>query len=524
MKKVKLIVNVKELFEACNAIIAPDSKVVLEHKGYLETINILKNIFSSGGLKIESVKYPWFSLFKFNLFSTESKRYTDREKEAILDIIKNNIYEYYTYNVYKSIGYLHEALKCKDETAIKSQFIDLINDIIRQTPLIYNPEQGVHMQFDRDKALEDVLLPDRDIDLSTREYILEIDDTKFLNLESLRDSVIESRDRKMFHYITKNSIEDSMRKLDMDIFKKYSFKKKYYTLDELYTKKYENTNELLIDYGLKLIHEKYHKIAELIELVREIKIISNNPQDIVEEIYKVFTAEELLLAISIKNNLKKISHEKYIHDYIIDTIEYVANKTDFLKETEGGPNILRLKAGLSNFYRKYVARGIDLKEILKKEKTKIYNEIKEKQEILREKKIEYDQAVEKNNEESVTKLSCSINNLENDLYLLRHDKHRAFLKLLNFNIKLYELDKLKPIQEEHILKGIKRFAKARKIEVDRLKVPKESEVVLEESEELKERKIIQMQKTVILIVFLISLIISIVFISFSRNVAKLSNI
>ncbi|KAI5193338.1 hypothetical protein NEMIN01_2486 [Nematocida minor] len=520
MKKVKLIVNLKKLFEACNAIIAPDSKVVLEHEGYLEELSILKNIFSGGGLKIES------------------EHCTDKEKEAILDIIKNNIYKYYTYNGYSSIGCLYEALKSKDEGLIKHQFIDLINDIIRQNPLIYNPEQGVHMQFDRDKALEDVLLPDRDIDLSTREYTLEIDDSKFLNLESLRDSVVESRDRKMLDYITKNSIEDSMHKLNMDIFKKYSFKKEYYTLDELYTKKYENTNELLIDYGLKLIHEKHYKIAELIELIKEIKIISNNPQDIVEVIYELFTEDELLLAISIKDNLKEISHEKYIHNYIINTIEYVANKTDFLKETEGGPNILRLKAGLDNFYRDHVARDEDLKKLADEENTRLYNKINEKGKILREKKIEYDQAVRKNDKESITKLSCSINNLENDIYLLRYDKRRAFLKLLNVNIKLYELDELKPIQEEHILKGIKKFGKARKIEVDGLEAPqvlevsKEEEIkeapqileVSKESEELKERKIIQMQKTVILMVFLISLIISIVFISSSRNVAKLSNI
>ncbi|KAI5193004.1 hypothetical protein NEMIN01_2348, partial [Nematocida minor] len=192
-----------------------------------------------------------------------------------------------------------------------------------------------------------------------------------------------------------------------------------------------------------------------------------------------------------------------------------------------------------------VARGNDLKEIANEEFSKLAKEINEKEKILREKKIEYDQAVEKNDKESITKLSCSINNLENDLYLLRYNSRRAISKSRAIHAKSFNpLDELKPIQEEHILKGIQKFAKARKIKVDGLEslpvlevskeeeikeapqileVSKESEVVLEESEELKEREIIQMQKTVILMVFLISLIISIVFISFSRNAAKLAN-
>ncbi|KAI5193284.1 hypothetical protein NEMIN01_2446, partial [Nematocida minor] len=329
-REAKIKVNVEGIVEKCKSINSRYSEDFLNANcrkpSYLV---ILKDIFGGDSLKIES-------------------DHSKEEKERILDIIINDMSQFLIDNEYQDLSMyvIGQALKSKNDKSIESKSIELINKFMKPNPFIYRPEHGIHRKVAINESFEP-LYPDEDSPyLSTgTSYTLEIDDTKLQNALQLSE---ENLRKKYFVYA--NSLLYLLKPTNN--LKKYSSIKKIYTLDGLYDLKEKNVT--FLDYGLRLICDKYYTFKRLIERIRKMEADSCKPENIEKEIKKAFIQEDLDIIISIIDNLEEIKYEKNIYDRMVRALDYMANNTTLLKETEGGPNILRIKADLSNFDEDYI--------------------------------------------------------------------------------------------------------------------------------------------------------------------------
>ncbi|KAI5193331.1 hypothetical protein NEMIN01_2479, partial [Nematocida minor] len=358
----------------------------------------------------------------------------------------------------------------------------IINTVIGLNIFIYNPEHGIYKQFDKNEAPENVLREDQSIDLSPRTCTIKIDDAKFSNIENLRWFTLGNLGRELLFY---RSI--LYRIDDMDIFKKYATDKTYYTLDELYTKRYEGTDIPLIDYGLNLIFEQCYSV--LIEKAKEAKASSDNSahNKIEKEIKKIFTKQEdLNIAVSIYDNIGPIMKEKDIHSCMIKVLEYILNLENFLEE-KNGTKILKINGDLSNFCEDYIVKT-ELEKIVDDEKRSIRRKKKENSESSRIKNKElsakeaeleewkktadpnsqdYEQ-IEKEKMEGIERVRHDINCLANDRELLKWKEKRETFQAGNISVvkgSFKRLLEVSPDQKSYLLMKIKELVEARGVKV-----------------------------------------------------------
>ncbi|KAI5193011.1 hypothetical protein NEMIN01_2355 [Nematocida minor] len=355
MKEVKLKIKLEEIRKACELAI---QRATIKGASGKDNVDILKRIFDRN-IEIEG---PC----------------TDKEREGIENTIKNNACLYFTYNTYgtRIMDYVSSALESKDELSIRYWYISLFNEIIKPNLLIYSPEHGIHIQVDKSRALDNIGIASSNPDLSTREYTLQLDDAKLLSLESTLHVTDKSLERESLLYIA-----ESIASMKLDVLKKYSSEKAQYSVNRLYTKKYENTSVPLVDYGLNLIHEKYHEVKELVEEIKGLEY-DDGILLVDTKLEKIFTKEEdVELVLSVISNIERIKNEKTTQKGIIDTVEYMANNTELLKERENEPNTLKINTDLSNFKEDYIVKT-GLKNIVFEKKDKISKEIEGKKENL----------------------------------------------------------------------------------------------------------------------------------------------
>ncbi|KAI5189826.1 hypothetical protein NEMIN01_0689 [Nematocida minor] len=468
MKQVELRINTDGIVKAFEAV-----KRKYNITGGMPNINtmkylsVLKDIFSEN-LELESV-------------------HSDEEKKDILDIVTNSIYLYFIdincgmFNLYN----LHFAPYRSDINAVKSSCINIANDVINPNPFIYSSTHGI--------CRTDSALGNASEDTSPRTCTLEIDDAAFSGLKGLLRFTSESLDR----HLSISYIFSLLASEGMDIIKDFSPVERYYTLRQLYTIREKESGAPLVDYGLKVLHRKYHKIADLIEKIKERENSANNELDITGEITEIFAPGELEVVISISENLAMIDGEKRTHSQILSALEYMAKNTAILKERDNGPNTLKIKPDLSNFYRNYVADG-SIERIAHERKNNLSAEIKRKKEALEKEKISYDLAKEQKSEEERESMRSSIRKLEEDVYFLEFDERKEDVRLRNmkelFRSLLYYLPEIAPFQREYMLKKIKEFAKALNVEVELAdgvnKMVKEVEIV----KAPEEHQVLQMNK------------------------------
>ncbi|KAI5193015.1 hypothetical protein NEMIN01_2359, partial [Nematocida minor] len=448
MKKVKLKINIDKAAEACESA---DIRDCLD-------ANIA-----------DSIKLSYFAVLKCILdnIEIESSAYTDEEKEKILGIVKNGIYQYFIYYGYglADISHLHDCLLDTEDNPTKPNVLSLVSKAMDANPFIYDPKHGIY----RNSRINE----NTNEELSTRTYTLKIKDrSPPVNLEGLLKLTSESLDRDIFCYVS-----NSVKSMDMSILKKYSPTEKYYSLDDLYKKKYKSSEVSLVDHGLKFIHENYYKIAKLIRLCKEIEVISNRPGvEIEKEISELFGLEDLKIVVSIGNNIKEINYEKRIHNHMIKAIEYMADHTNHLKRTSGS-NTLKIKRDLSDFCQKYVDNMMLKRKVLKKRDKlgsafdrkaralgKAHDEYNRKSLYIREylKRLEcYKNIVNLSEKREIKKLQNHKNSIEWQLEResLQSDSIRELQNSLQF------LPKTSPVQQEYMFKKIKELGKERSIEV-----------------------------------------------------------
>ncbi|KAI5193069.1 hypothetical protein NEMIN01_2397, partial [Nematocida minor] len=248
-------------------------------------------------------------------------RCSEEEREDILNIAKTRICDYFMHDSFgkEVTNNLYSALSSGNDSLIKDKAIDLINCIVEKNPVIYNSEHGIC----RKDGAADVVSGD----LSPRTCKLQIDDEKFSSLKGLLQFTSESLDRKNFCYLS------NIMSL-ADIFEMYSSERACYTLDDLYSIKYKNTDTPLVDYGLSLILEKYYLIEDLAEKNKKLKADGSDSQDVVDEINSLFSSGDIEIIVSIRDSMEKIKCEKEMHSHMIQTLECAANNSSLLKETD----------------------------------------------------------------------------------------------------------------------------------------------------------------------------------------------
>ncbi|KAI5192869.1 hypothetical protein NEMIN01_2255 [Nematocida minor] len=476
-------------------------------------------------------------ILKKNL-KIESDACNEEERRDILDIVKKSIYQYFIYNIYgvAAMTNLHCALNSRSIQLLKSASTSLINGIIEPNSFIYSPARGINRKNGNNKTQKNIDSFTRIPDLSTRACTLDIGGANFLGLKSLLRFTSESLDRESFSYVA--GILDTV---SMDILKKYALDKTCYTLDELYVLHKDSIP--LVDYGLKIICEKYHEIEELVLLVREIEGILNRPQEIVKkEICRVLSLEDLPILTSIRDNIEKIAHEKRMHNCMIKLIEYMANETTLLVCADE-KKVLKIDTSFESFYEDYVA-NTRLEKVIHIYKVELEEEIKRRTDALNLEAREYiekktslrkwkEAAVcdspehaqtEKEMEEEMEKAKCSIARLEKEIYSLKCEIKKEDLQLYNIRElfdSLYFLSATSPGQKQYMFEKIEEFAKVLYVKV--VKVPEDVEEAAEErklffSEFIRENIIKILILSIVFIKLTALLIIS------ARNEIKPANI
>ncbi|KAI5193001.1 hypothetical protein NEMIN01_2345 [Nematocida minor] len=468
MREVKLTINVEGILKECQSVVKNDTSIKADDR--VSHMNMLKRIIKDN-LRIES------------------EELSEEKKEAILKIIENNACQYFIYILDKGIGIpiINSRLLCGVcglKERVKLVFISSVIELINPNKFIYNPEHGINREFDMHEKLDSVDLSYGELDLSTRTYTLMVDDT---NLENILQLTSKDMDRENAFFVS-----NYMRLMYIDLFKKYTSVKGCYSLDNLYTK--EKDKVPLIDYGLKLIYEKYYLIEGLVRNIKEIESSDNNDvHDIPEKLSNLLKNEELEVIFSILNikisNWRLIWREKMIYINMIKAIECMATSTDLL----GGKDeqkVLKIKADLSNFSEDYISGydGLldimfDKEEKLRGEKRILYKSIEiekekwdKKEKSLTEWKNtteldpnsqEYQEMVRKE-EEEMKSILHEINFLNNKIYLSNFDTEKVKLILEYINrlrVERNQLLDLSPVQKQYFLKKIKELAKLLNIQV-----------------------------------------------------------
>ncbi|KAI5192620.1 hypothetical protein NEMIN01_2119 [Nematocida minor] len=501
-------------------------KLKIDAEGIVKAALCIKNMKNMDKVVASCDRVSYLAILK-NILDRNIRiesEHKDGKEKTILDIVKNDIYQCFTHNEYMapSANNLHYALKHGNDRSIRQETIYLINDLITPNTLIYSPEHGIYIQVDRNEPLESIDSQDDNADLSTRTYTLQVDDE---NLENVLQITSENLDRQNLCYL---SILPDLKY--MAAIKKYSSVEEFYTLDELYTLTKDGVP--LVDYGLRLIHEKYHDIVELVDLIEEVKVISNKPQDTIKkEVSELFTTEEdLRIAISISNHVEQIEHEKKMHSYMISMMECIENSTDLLDEKDGS-KVLKIKQDLSDFYENYV-HSTGLIDIIFKKGDKLSIEREAMSECLDAKKEEYNKKegsleewkketnlssqdyaqTEKEKKDEIKALKRSINHLENDMNLQEWAIKRVALKygdICTFQNIYHILSSLIPAQRDCIVKKMKEFGKLQKIKV----------VVAEEKREALKSKYTQVNTVKILAIAVVSITVLALSASLLKNKA-----
>ncbi|KAI5192614.1 hypothetical protein NEMIN01_2113 [Nematocida minor] len=490
VREVKFKIDVKGIVEACLSF--GDKYEIdeyIEDYDKVRHLDFLKEIFNEN-LEIESAHY------------------SNEESGDILNIIKNNMYLYFIYTnipIEESLRNLYSALKSRDKDLITRKAVNVIKKIIGLNLYIYNPDHGINKKIDMYREQETIGLVNKNYDLSPREYTLEIDDTNLPSLKSISQSTSEGLDREKFIYIS-DKIKDI---IDMEILKKYSPIETYHSLDDLYTLKKDGV--LLVDYGLELIHEKYHEIKDLFQTIKQIKLISKSQKDIIEHISDVFTPENLKIVISICDNAEEIMREKKIHGYVINALEYMMSKTDFLKETDSSENTLKIKPDLSNFREDYLSNKNNLKKLVNERINRLPEEYRE---ICDSPTIKTEENASNYMQNSKELLQWKLD---------KEDRQHGNCVLLL--ISLGGLSSISPIQKQYLLRKLKEFGEIWNIKVIIDREEAIEEVIEEEKKAVEvptEKQPRQANRIKILMVSAIVLAaVTFLFLAHSRGAVKL---
>ncbi|KAI5192047.1 hypothetical protein NEMIN01_1795 [Nematocida minor] len=473
-REVKLKIDMEGVLNACKSI----------DKNYIEGIgdmydfdNLLRflkklKVILSDNIKIES-------------------EYSEEENKAVLDIIINDICQYLIDTQYglETIRGLCFALKNNNDKMSKNMIVIISNELIKPNSLIYRPEHGINMQFDKDKPLENIDPDDENADLSTRTYTLEIDSTGFSSMESFLQASAVRVDIYNLYYFSALADLKSMDDFEVSLIEKH------YSLSDLYTKTYKNTDVLLIDYGTRLVYEKQKEIEELNKLIKEMERTSDDKKknDLILQIHKLFSREDLGIIYSIRNNLEVVRYEKSVQINAINMVEYMINNNILLEEKDG-EKVLNIGTNLYDFYKNFRNSRMYFRELSEKKENKLEKEKELCLQELKDKKALYSQLKEEETEE-MERVKCAINTIENEIYLLECDGKKEYIGNYIFGCMFQNSedfsDNLYPEQIKYIFKKIKAFANAQKIKTgETVKLHKRNE----ELKGLKEKETKELEK------------------------------
>ncbi|KAI5193070.1 hypothetical protein NEMIN01_2398 [Nematocida minor] len=468
MREVKLKVDLDGMTRACRSFIhIPGMKKVIELNDDVCYLSILRHIFD-GTMTIENVQDS----------GRETDQCTEKEREYILNTIKNNIYKHFVYDVDREgpMHWLYTVIKYGGDRLAEFKPICIMNEVIAPpNTFIYNPEHGIRRKHGMNEAVDNIEPDHESAGLGTREYTLEIDDTKFESLKSLFWFTAGNLERE-FLYCRFNF--ELLSKIS--ILKKFLADETFYTLDELYTKKHESANVALVDYGLNFILEKALEIRDLLEEAEEEESAYTISVQIIEKVSKVFTEEDLKIAISIFNNIEDIYFERQMHDQMIKTLEYMASKNMRLEE-KNRMKTLMIKPDFSNFYEKYInkeglkAEMMEERRELCRERSatfdsrteakKIREKLQKKKNIFTHISQRYIQTEEE--KKALENIEQKVNYLDNKLHLLYWQIEREHLQHNNIRSEypLSNLSEIKPVQRQYIFEKLQELGKVYGINV-----------------------------------------------------------
>ncbi|KAI5193048.1 hypothetical protein NEMIN01_2383 [Nematocida minor] len=429
MKEARLKINTEGILKACKDINTEGAKLLLKRNAPEESLTILKEIFGNGNLVIES-----------------KEDYVGQESD-LLDAIKNLLYRNFAYNgnganIVESLRsvLLREQRNIKD---VEFYSTALLNELLKKNTFIYSPEHGINRG-------NEVIIGGGDN--STTVYKLEIDETKFLSLKNLAESIENDLNREFLFYMC-NLV--ATKKNSMGVLKELLPEDSYYSLDDLYSEKYEGSDVALVDYGLELIHKKYDDVRQLIKIHEDKNKLFYPEHTSLTETTELFTKEELRTVVSIIHNIEKIKDEKKVQKAVIEGVEYLMNSTDVLKEN-GKMKKLEIDADLSNFIGTYVAGNNGLETTVRGKIADLDQKILEKNQALDKAKEDLSKAKKEGGSWDVLfKFDSSIEFIKNQIYLLECNKKKEEAQIENIS-NLHLLDKMSLVQKKYIHKEIEK--------------------------------------------------------------------
>ncbi|KAI5193368.1 hypothetical protein NEMIN01_2506, partial [Nematocida minor] len=364
----------------------------------------------------------------------------------------------------------HSKLIKRDDQLIEFKTLLVLNEIIKLNPFVYKKEHGIRRKKEEVNYIN--FFYGSRFNLDTRECTLEIDDVK--NLKSIAKYTSESLNRHNLSYVS-----GLVSLLNLAALKEFMPVEEYYTLDYLYTNKYKYSGKTLVDYGLDLIQEKYHKIKE----IRDASNDHDKLKEIADQISGLFVSdEELKIVLSIGQNIKQIRKEKEIHSCMIDAIEYMMDDTDILGKKDE-PKTAKIESDLSNFDKDYISGATGLNKTVSERRSKLTK----KRRMLEEEKIECEEKrIQKLQKKTSSTSNVSDQNesrtvadIENDMVLLDWDLEKEALQYSNvckLLSRLSLLSDISPIQKEYIVKNIEEFVQMRDATMRDAKMSKVQEI------------------------------------------------
>ncbi|KAI5193007.1 hypothetical protein NEMIN01_2351 [Nematocida minor] len=447
---VRLKIDLKGLLRECEALNASGSNILLMDDTPKRNMAIVDYIFKDRNIEIVSGANG------------------AKEEKLVLDIVKNAIREYFVYNEWgeSTICSLTSSYNSMYENRLRDKIVPLANQIIDSNMFIFRPEHEIYGHYNKNETVEDIVQRNKSGSLSPRMYTLEIDYTDSSSLERILEATKESLDRGFLGYIC-SSMNTEIRRMNGNILRKYSLslsEKEQYSLDELYTRTYEGTNVPLVDYGLKIIYERYQELIGIVENDSRMKSSSSGKSLITARISELFTKEELKIIGSISVNIHKIAQEKELQKNMIYYMEYLANKTALLDRA--GEKVLRVTSDLESFKKDYINGYNGLENIVKNNCDLLKKKIADNEEILYPKHLNQRRSMAQGNNGGFRDNPASTSDLLNEVSLLKYALKEENRIRDTISMKASLKINISPVQKKHIIQKMEEFGKAWNIKVE----------------------------------------------------------
>lgn len=325
----------------------PDKKTILAYDDlYTSVLNSIKSLKIVNQYKLEYLVYKLLKHSRYSMTKSQILdelyflKEIDNEK---LDIILS----YYSFIHYHDVfGYYYS----KEEKSIENNFLDILKKLkylncMEITSCIYNLLISIGQPMSLDE-IYDYISVIKEIDKEELEIILK-NSNKFKSVKYKTYALAEWDEYGKLYYdfdkdITSFLDKSKIKKRNWEIYKKYVFSLRDYTLEEIgniYNITRERVRQIVRKIDKRIEHfscrKRFIKYVDLVEnLIIENGVLDFSNEHHIKELKKIFENRNLIEVIAFLNKIENkfiVLEDRYCYlkskyDYIISYLDYLVEK------------------------------------------------------------------------------------------------------------------------------------------------------------------------------------------------------